>query len=251
LTRTYCKVLAIGVTLVLIFGALGETTQANAKGERLSVVPTQTPSGNSEYFSIRTITTEDGKSLDESIIGGPPKPPSGYELERVSVALPQPDQAMAINTLTVPAYDWVFGCSAVSGAMIAAYYDRNGYSDIYTGPTNGGVMPLDSSEWPTWTDGEGDTYPNNPLVASQNGVDGRTILGSIDDYWVSYLSSAADPYIAYSWAEHTWGDAIGDYMKTSQSAHGNIDGSTAFYYYTDSSTEPMGENSFTKPGAIR
>ena len=74
-----------------------------------------------------------------------------------------------------------------------------------------------------------DTYPNNPLIASHNGLDGRSTRGSIDDYWISYGSSASDPYITGAWTQHAWGDAIGDYMKTSQSAHGNIDGSTSFY----------------------
>jgi hypothetical protein len=78
--------------------------------------------------------------------------------------------------------------------MIAGYYDRTGYSNIYTGPTNGGVTPLVDTGWPTWAD-SADTYPNNPLIASHNGIDGRTIKGSIDDYWVQYGSSSNDPYI--------------------------------------------------------
>jgi hypothetical protein len=36
-----------------------------------------------------------------------------------------------VATLTVPAYDWSFGCSATSGSMIAAYYDRNDFADFY------------------------------------------------------------------------------------------------------------------------
>lgn len=61
---------------------------------------------------------------------------------------------------------------------------------MYTGPTNGGVMPLDNSSWPIWTDVSGDSYPNCPLIASKNGIDGRTTRGSIDDYWYYYLSGA-------------------------------------------------------------
>ena len=92
--------------------------------------------------------------LSRSIINGPPVPPQGYELERATVSLPKPNPVMAINTLTVPAFRWVFGCSAVSGAMIAGYYDRNGFPNMYTGPTNGGVMPLvEDPSWGTWTDG--------------------------------------------------------------------------------------------------
>ena len=130
-----------------------------------------------------------------------------------------------------PSYKWVFGCSAVSGAMISAYYDRNGYANMYTGPTSGGLMPLTDTAWPTWSDGY-ETYPNNPLIASHKNVDGRTTRGSIDDYWVKYGSSANDPYITGGWTQHTWGTAIGDYMKTSQSAYGNTDGSTTFYNWT-------------------
>ncbi len=190
---------------------------------------------DNQYFTSITKTLANGKSVDVYIINGPPNPPAGYEVQRSPVALPDPEVQMAARSLTVPAYNWVFGCSAVSGGMIAAYYDRNGYDNMYTGPTNGGVMPLDNSTWGTWSDGVA-TYPNIPLSASHNGVDGRAILGSIDDYWVQYGSSANDPYITGAWTQHTWGNAIGDYMKTSQSAYGNTDGSTNFYNYTSSAT---------------
>jgi hypothetical protein len=181
-----------------------------------------------QYFSTQTITYSDGRSIERMIINGPPTPPPGYELKREEAMLSEPENAKALNMLEVPAYDWVFGCSAVSGAMIAGYYDRKGYPNMYTGPTNGGVMPLNNSSWPTWSDGH-ETYPNLPLAASHQDVDGRTTRGSIDSYWVSYGSPADDPYITNGWAEHQWGDAIGDYMKTSQSEYGNTDGSTAFY----------------------
>jgi len=117
--------------------------------------------------------------------------------------------------------------------MIAGYYDNNSYTNMYTGTTNGGVMPLTDTSWSTWYSPLPDIYdpyPNNPLVASHNGVDGRTTNGSIDDYWWTYGSSAADPFIG-NWTEHTWGSAIGDYMKTSQSSYYSTDGSTWFYNY--------------------
>ena len=179
-----------------------------------------------KYFSTQTIKYSDGTNVERSIVNGPPTPPPGYELERSTFALPEPNPEMGTNTLTVPAFNWVFGCSSVSGAMIAGYYDRSGFPNMYTGPTNGGVMPLDNSSWPTWSDGNR-TYPNLPLAASHQGVDGRATLGSIDDYWIQYGSGTQDPYIGH-WTQHTWGDAIGDYMKTSQSAYGNTDGSTTF-----------------------
>ncbi len=132
-----------------------------------------------------------------------------------------------------PSFSWVFGSSAVSGAMIAGYYDRNGFPEMYTGPTDSGIMPLTDTSWPTWTDINSDTYPNNPLVASKNGVDGRTSRGSIDNYWVQIDSTADDPFITNGWPEHTWSTAIGDFMKTSQKTYQNDDGSTGFYNWTD------------------
>jgi YD repeat-containing protein len=189
--------------------------------------------GPGSYSTVTPMMLPNGNMIDEVIIHGPPVPPPGFEVERQAVWLPEAVTAEGINILVdVPAFNWVLGCSAVSGAMIAGYYDRSGWSNIYTGPTNGGVMPMDNSSWPTWSDGFA-TYPNCPLVASKNGVDGRATRGTIDDYWVQYESIADDPYIGH-WTQHTWGDAIGDYMFTSQSAYGNPDGSTTFYYWTGS-----------------
>ena len=202
----------------------------------LSVVPIKSLQASDMYATFNTLWLSDGTEIEELIIHGPPKPPPGFEFEIQAVSSPEPDIEAGVNVLTVPAFNWVFGCSAVSGAMIAGYYDRSGWPNIYTGPTNGGVMPLNNSSWPTWSDGY-DTYPNCPLIASKNGVDGRTSRGSIDDYWIEYGSTANDPYITKGWTEHTWTDAIGDYMKTSQSKFGNTDGSTTFWNWN--SFEPV------------
>lgn len=184
----------------------------------------------SPYYSEEQITTPDGQQITRSIINGPSKPLPEYQAEReASMTAIEPEGTLG----NMPSYNWVFGCSAVSGAMIAGYYDRTTYPNMYTGPANGGVMPLTDTSWPTWSDGH-ETYPNNPLIASHNGVDGRIIKGSIDDYWIEYGSSANDPYITGGWTQHTWGTAIGDYMKTSQSAYDNSDGSTSFYNWTSS-----------------
>ncbi len=142
--------------------------------------------GGNPYFQVKTMVIN-GKSIEADIINGPSHPPAGYEI-RSSAILPVPGEFSTIHSLTVPAYDWVFGCSSVSGSMIAGYYDRNGYPNIYTGPANSGVAPLDNSitYWPEWSDGF-ETYPNLPIAASHAGVDGRSgaLKGSIDDYWIS------------------------------------------------------------------
>ncbi len=183
-------------------------------------------------YSVETIALPNGATIERAVIAGPPQPPAG--IERIPVS-PATESTAASKTLSVPAYEWSFGCSATSGAMIAAYYDRSAWSNVYTGPTNGGVMPMDSSSWGTWKDGAGDTYAQCPLTASRNGLDGRSTRGSIDDYWVAYGSEADDPYITKGWTQHAYGDAIGDYMKTSQSQYDNVDGATVFYNWSSSS----------------
>ncbi len=181
-----------------------------------------------DYFTVEHIIYDDGSIIQKATINGPPHPLSESEAAIAATIQPLPSEGV-INGF--PSYSWVFGCSAVAGAMIAAYYDRNGYPNIYTGPTDNGVMPITDESWAKWTDSAEAEYPNNPLVASHQGVDGRTTRGSIDDYWVAYQSSADDPYITGGWQQHAWGTAIGDYMKTSQSPwpYFNRDGGTSFY----------------------
>jgi len=223
------RALLIGLVMVLLVALLmAPISDAQAQDD---TPPDPTPASvevGNDYFSVVTTTLPDGTGLTTQRINGPSEPPdpAAWEASRVSVL-----NRAATLLPGFPSYDWVFGCSAVSGAMIAAYYDHNGYVNMYDGPTNGGLMPLTDTSWETWSG-----YPNNPLVASHKGIDGRGIteLGSIDDYWVSYFSSADDPYITGSWTQHTWGSAIGDYMFTSQSAYGPIDGETWFYNYTNS-----------------
>jgi uncharacterized repeat protein (TIGR01451 family) len=166
--------------------------------------------------------------MDLVVINGPPTPPPGFEIERAAV----PEHVAASATLPVPAYDWSYGCSATSAAMIAAYYDRTFYPNMYTGPANGGVMPMDNSIW-----GSGEC----PLSATHQWIDGRAIRGHVDDYWISYGSPGPDPWVG-NWPEHTIGDCTGDYMETNKwfgnpipwapTSYFNNDGGTAFFFET-------------------
>jgi hypothetical protein len=167
-----------------------------------------------------------GREIVAVEVGG--KPP---DVKAPAADVPEPDIAAGINVLSnVPAFEWSYGCSATSAAMLFGYYDRTGYSNMYTGPTNGGICPLDNS---IWGPGIGGSAAECPLSATHNGIDGRTTRGHVDDYWISYNSSSPDPYITGGWTEHTQGDCTGDFMGTNQSDVGNSDGWTFFYYWTN------------------
>ena len=214
------------VTLAIVLAAM----------HAIAAVPISADEDVSPYYDVEIVVLADGSLVEQAIISGPPQPPYGGG--RPAIARPESNVPLGVKALPVPAYGWTFGCSATSAAMIAAYYDRTAFPNLYTGPTDDGVIPMVSSAWPRWTDGEPFTYDQCPLAASRLGLDGRAQRGSIDDYWVAYASAANDPYIAGGWTEHAFSDAIGDYMRTSQSAYANKDGSTAFYNWT-SSTDPM------------
>ncbi len=180
------------------------------------------------YYTVEHLVLKDGSAIDRNIINGPSKPLN----EKTHTQSAELD-SNAITLVDFPSFSWMFGCSAVSAGMAATFYDNFGFSNMYTGPTNGGVYPITDSGWPLWWDGD-KVYSANPLVASLGGVDGRTVRGSIEDYWVQVDSGADDPYITNGWTQHQWGSSVGDYMKTSRSSYGNVDGATTFYTWQDS-----------------
>lgn len=126
-----------------------------------------------------------GRSIDKILVSSPPYPPAG--LIRPFVAnLPKPNIATfaSSNTIAnVPASTWAFGCSATSAAMMFGHYDNAGYDNMYAGPYNSGVFPMTNATWGTVVI-NGETRALNPLSATRYGLDGRTIRGHVDDYWV-------------------------------------------------------------------
>ena len=170
---------------------------------------------------LRRTFWENGKQIDEIVVPGRPPP---YPVE--SISLPQSNPQAGINVLSlVPAFTWCYGCSATSAAMMMGYYDNHGYPNMYAGPANGSVCPLNNNIY--WGNGE------SPLSATHIGIDGRTIRGYVEDYWSPPGNPGPDPYILNGWPEHTQGDCTGDFMGTSQSKYGNGDGGTTFWFYTD------------------
>jgi hypothetical protein len=124
----------------------------------------------------------------------------------------------------VPDFAWHAGCFGTAAGNMMAYWDRNGFPNFYTGPTGGGVAPLNS-----W----GANFGIRSLWASQAGLDGRPLnqAGHIDDYWTStgvsldaiYESTAPDPWVVEHRPEHS-PDCLSDFMGSSQNKWADFDG---------------------------
>src|SRR5688500_15325586 len=111
---------------------------------------------------------------------------SGYLTSRVAAvcagfaAITSASAAENVTLLEVPDYAWYAGCFGTASGNLIGYWDRHGLPDMYTGPTGGGLAPLNSS-FLQGNDGI------RALWASQQGVDGRPTSqpGHIEDYWAS------------------------------------------------------------------
>ena len=117
-----------------------------------------------------------------------------------------------VYLLGTPDYSWYAGCFGTATGNLMGYWDRNGFADFYTGPTAGGVAPLNN---------DGANVGIRSLWANRAGFDGRPANqpGHIDDYWESYASEfdysyqdpGPDPYVTAGRAEHA-PDCIGDFI---------------------------------------
>jgi hypothetical protein len=124
----------------------------------------------------------------------------------------------------VPDYTWYAGCFGTASGNLMGFWDRNGFPNMYDGPANGGVAPLDSI---------GANAGIRSLWANKAGFDGRpqNMPGHLDDYWeyfedetrYSYESSATDPYELAGRQEHQ-PDCVGDFIGASQNKWQNLDG---------------------------
>jgi Peptidase_C39 like family len=125
-------------------------------------------------------------------------------------------QDVVKKLIDVPDYQWHAGCFGTGSGNLMGYWDRHGFPDFYTGPTGGGLAPLNSS---------GANASIRALWASQAGVDGRPASkpGHMDDYYIDYERIEADPYVTFGRTEHT-PDCIGDFIGLSQRKWQNMGG---------------------------
>lgn len=169
-------------------------------------------------FVVQTFPGPDGRLIDKITVPGIP----------VHLRNPGPIATPTRNAVMlsgVPAFDWSYGCSATSAAMISGYYDRRNFGHIYMGPTNSSVVPLNNSTW-----GTGEC----PLSATHQGYDGLATAGHVDRYWTGYNNSGDDPFGTGN-PTGTYNGCTADYMGTNQDWWGNSDGSTTFTNYTNGS----------------
>jgi hypothetical protein len=186
---------------------------------------------DSKFVDTAFVDTSGKKIIKVIVPGSPPK--TGY-LKSAAII---PNSAVMLNE--VPAFSWTFGCMPTASAMIAGYYDRHGFENMYAGATNNGVCPLNNAVWGN-ANINGEIWDLCPLGATMKNLDGRTTNGHVDNYWINYESVEPDPYITNGWQQHENMDCTGDYMKSNQSAYGNPDGSTT--YYLDPSGNPFEQN---------
>src|SRR2546423_13099162 len=96
-------------------------------------------------------------------------------------------QAQDRRILDVPAYSWHAGCFPTASGNLMGYWDRNGFPNIYAGPTGGGVAPLNSNSANAGI---------RSMWASKAGFDGRDAQkpGHIDDYWEWFVDESSYSY---------------------------------------------------------
>ncbi len=121
-----------------------------------------------------------------------------------------------------PGYAWFYGCFGTGSGQLLGYWDRHGFSNLYTGPVNGGLAPLNSSGANTniWT-----------MWATRAGHGGRASnnWGHVDDYvgaddtGTTLYRSTNDPYKVAGRLPHA-DDCIADFIGLSHHNWTNLNG---------------------------
>jgi len=191
-----------------------------------------------QRYVAGTYFDDQGRKFVKIIV--PWQTPPENRMPGFSALVTRSDNSSAVVLEDVPAFVWTYGCSATSAGMLAGYYDRTAYPDMYTGPANGGICPLDNAIWGQTVAFEGEKIGESPFVASHQGVDGRETRGHVDDYWYDFGTNIDPYYSNYNdWPAHNLpgtGDCLADFMGTNMYFPGsvrNLDGGTGFYFYTD------------------
>jgi len=107
------------------------------------------------YLVKTFIDPVSGNQIDEIIVPPSPPPkflPKGVELPVLKNVNDSQEQNIVYN---VPRFTWCYGCSATSAAMMMGHYDNTSiFTNMYTGPTNGGVCPMINETWGQHVEGQ-------------------------------------------------------------------------------------------------
>ena len=131
-------VLCISVVVVL-FGIAAPAMRADSAAGPLYVEPPgyntsggappcQNSSLSESPYLVRTFRDEHGRWVDKWIVPG--RPPQAGSRSASDI---QPQEAGASGDVylsNVPAFDWCYGCSATSAAMLFGYYDNGDYHNM-------------------------------------------------------------------------------------------------------------------------
>ena len=134
------------------------------------------------------------------------------------------DSTAEVYLEEAPDYSWYAGCFGTANGNLMGFWDRSGFPNLYTGPTNGGVAPLKDVG----------NLGIRSMWASAQGHDGRPSNqpGHMDDYVTSYRAhspamsyqdTGPDPYEVEGREEHE-PDCIGDFIGLSQNKWQNMNG---------------------------
>jgi hypothetical protein len=211
LKKTHCKsAILIGIIILVL------------------ICPTSALNNSPEKTQLGQV--DNHRLLEDVDVSGPGLPPANWNMINDASNYHISAESAEKTIDDVPALLWSYGCYGTSAAMLFGYYDRNGYQNIYTGPTNSGLFPLTSVWGPQIIDPI-DNSGECPLSASHNGIDGRSTRGHADDYYYEY-NSTTDPYFG-QWTEHS-PDSLGDFIGSNQYHNwANNDGETSLYYYSN------------------
>ncbi len=168
------------------------------------------------------VASAEDQEVEMILIDGYPPPIKAPAIRVPTINIPGVLQTIS----NVPAFNWTYGCSATTAAMMFGHYDNDGFANFYTGPVNNGVCPMNNS---AWGPGIGGSSGECPINATHKGKDNRTTRGHVDDYWIAYGNDSQDPYMTGGWTKHT-NDCAGDFMGTNQYTNGQMmDGGTYFF----------------------
>lgn len=153
--RLLIIVTILGIAIIpIVFADVSESSVVISSDNNLTgSVNLQKITANNSTLTYQKIIN--GKLVEGRLIG-PGLPPKSW----VFNANPPNLNLSSTKTLDpeVPALIWSYGCAPTSASMYFGYYDRNGYPNIYTGPTNGGVFPITNAVWGSSSEGYGQCH---------------------------------------------------------------------------------------------